>query len=505
MSHVVFYEPYAMSPQIWGVSLETMQRLLDAGTRVTFIGCDSELSACAYNLYHRRVNCQRCVFKRHRGLGALKGEGVNYLSLTRLHANDKRLLAGVKTEFTNVNELKRYQFEGFDLGMAVASTIISVFRNKSPDVSGSLSTLTRNLVISCATIFLSLRNHLKELSPDRVYTYNGRLDGTRPLVRAAQKASVPFSLCESGATYRKYDIYEDMIPHHMDAMQSLINKMWNSEDTAATEAAANSYYHERRYGVPDYGPVYTGRQVAGQLPDGFSPDNHNVVFFTSSDDEFAAIDTGESVGLFTEQPNAFMAVLGICEKIEGCHVYLRIHPNVARSHRSSLDPWLAFDSPVLTTILPESPVDTYGLMDAANKIVTFGSTMGIEAAYWGKPSVLVGRSFYSELGSVYRPSTREELELLLMQNDLPARPIEGALKYGGYIATHGEYYRYYRPIDFTGGHFNGIRLSPRFSGIERLLFYSSLPHLFLKLLPQSLRTPGDIRHGESLINRNALI
>jgi len=37
---------------------------------------------------------------------------------------------------------------------------------------------------------------------------------------------------------------------------------------------------------------------------------------------------------------------------------------------------------------------------------------GIEAVYWGKPSIVVGNSYYHQLGSVYYPQTVDELQKL---------------------------------------------------------------------------------------------
>jgi hypothetical protein len=58
---------------------------------------------------------------------------------------------------------------------------------------------------------------------------------------------------------------------------------------------------------------------------------------------------------------------------------------------------------------PDSNVDSYELMSQAYAVVTYGSTMGIEAAFEGKRSIVMGPSIYDELGVVTRVETPQEL------------------------------------------------------------------------------------------------
>ena len=72
--------------------------------------------------------------------------------------------------------------------------------------------------------------------------------------------------------------------------------------------------------------------------------------------------------------------------------YLRVHPHMKElpSSTSQLVDIQALSSRYsnVCVIWPEENIDTYALIDACEKILTFGSTVGIEATYWGKPSIL---------------------------------------------------------------------------------------------------------------------
>ncbi len=71
--------------------------------------------------------------------------------------------------------------------------------------------------------------------------------------------------------------------------------------------------------------------------------------------------------------------------------------------------------------MPESSISTYAMMKHCDRVVSFGSTAGLEAAYWGKPSILAGTSFYRNLGATYNPRTHEDLVALIMAERLPPK------------------------------------------------------------------------------------
>ena len=121
---------------------------------------------------------------------------------------------------------------------------------------------------------------------------------------------------------------------------------------------------------------------------------------------------------------------------------------------------LALDLPGVTVIPPESEVSTYELMRAADVVVSSGSTAGVEATFWGKPSVLAGRSLYSGLGACHEPESVEELLDMLEDPALGQADHEGALRYGFFQATRGEPFRYFESRDVFDGHFKGVQVTP---------------------------------------------
>ena len=61
--------------------------------------------------------------------------------------------------------------------------------------------------------------------------------------------------------------------------------------------------------------------------------------------------------------------------------------------------------------------------------------MGVEACFWGKLSILIGKAFYEDLDCCYIPKTHQELfELLCFDLDLKDK--NNSLKYGYWRVRH---------------------------------------------------------------------
>jgi hypothetical protein len=93
-------------------------------------------------------------------------------------------------------------------------------------------------------------------------------------------------------------------------------------------------------------------------------------------------------------------------------------------------------------------------MNAADQVVTFGSSVGIEAVFWGKPSILLGPCFYQDLGGTYQPKSLDEAVELISKRQMPLDPI-GAYMYGLWMQTHGIRFEYFKPEGLFHGRFKG--------------------------------------------------
>ena len=83
------------------------------------------------------------------------------------------------------------------------------------------------------------------------------------------------------------------------------------------------------------------------------------------------------------------------------------------------------------TIKPKSELpkafvgDPKTILFRASKIVTFGSTVAMEAVYWRKPSVLLGKAFSYYLDGPIVPTSREAIIDLVFEDSAPVSVAPG--------------------------------------------------------------------------------
>lgn len=456
---VAFFTGFTTWVPHYETELELIQSHLDAGDSVVQYRCDGELFACDSNIHHTKTGCERCITRRGNGMKLIDGrvEQRRYINLT---AEDREVLARQEGRtFATLEELKNETFQGFDIGYAVLSSLISYVREPRPDLIAH-RILVNDLMRSALAVYCSVRNELEREPLDRFYVFNGRFAILRAVLRACQNKGVECYTHERGFNLHHYALYPNTLPHDMKYWRTASESAWQEQaDLALKTELAGKYYEGRVAGQVQSWHSFVTDQTPGEMPQGFDPAVRNIVIFNSSEDEFASIDSSHGTDVYADQEQAIRTIARDMRSLgSGYHLYVRSHPNL-RSVDSSQTRFLkTFEFPGVTMIPSDSSVSTYALMKAADLVITFGSTMGIEAAYWGKPSVMVGTAFYAGLGSVYEPRTHAEVMEMII-NGVEPRPVEGALKFGHRMSTFGMPYRHYQPTGVVSGSYKGRTLN----------------------------------------------
>lgn len=422
------------------------------------LGCDSSIPACYNNLYHIPRECLSCLERRAQGL-ALLSQNVEQQNLISLTKDDYEMLDGLPDGFDTVADLKNYRIENLDLGYAALSTLVSSIRDPEPDLAVHRETVL-GLLKGCLTAYLSMRNHIEAHRPDRVYLFNGRFDMQRGALRACQRVGVDVYAHERGSRLDRYMLYENALPHDIDAGLKLIDVCWRATSEVERTANAEAFFDARAQGKVLAWKSYVTDQHRGLLPASWEPDLFNIVLFNSSEDEFVAIGDQYDNPLYVDQAEGIRRIAADLGSDPSCQLYLRVHPNLRGVDNSSTDAISGLSREEVEVIPADSPASTYELIREADLIITFGSTVGIEAAYWGKPSVLAGPALYRDLGSCWLPRTHDELIQLCRERPEP-RSKEGAQRFGNYMNTYGYKFRYFVPDGIFSGQFRGERFRRR--------------------------------------------
>ncbi|MEO5353571.1 MAG: hypothetical protein H7835_10235 [Magnetococcus sp. XQGC-1] len=421
--------------------LELMQAHLDRGDRVIYVDCDRAISMCDASTSNDPLFCLACVAKRKRGLQLLSPP-VQIEPLSSLVPSSEELRLPALT-FDSSDSLANFRFDGWDCGEAVVSTFYYIYKTRYPDLTQYTDFVQRGL-LSTLRLQRAAREAFRRFQPDMVYFFNGRGVGGRCFVRACQNGKIPFFSHERGAKNDSYFLSKNAIIHDPDAWQLEIQQAWENEpDEARKLQLAEAFFQRHRQGKSGNVDVnYLKNQVKDTLPDGWMQAHPRLVLFTSTETEFSALSGFYDKGIYdnlVDALNRIVADLMAC-RFSG-QLVVRMHPNSALEAKGIMSRFLHHDAPFLRMVLPWDKVDTYALLDSATHVLVVTSTLGMEAAYAGKPVILLGRSRYDRLGSVYTPNTHEEM-MQLLQRDLPPLDRSGACRYGYHLMTYGHSFRH---------------------------------------------------------------
>jgi len=456
---VLILSPYTYSKPHFATTLEIIQSHLDKGDHVKLLGCTKSVDCCDYNLNHSFHWCYLCTSRQRRALKFLDKE-IEYSDMINLSEKDLESLKSIKTSFSSTDEMKSYYFEYFDIGYAVLSGLSWKLREAEINLLKNAETI-KKLMLNAARVFLSFRNHAKEFKPDVVYLFNGRLALIRGAFRYCVQNDIQCGIYDRGANKFKYNIWYNALPHNIAYTTKMINKYWANEEEKTREVIGSRFYQDRRNGVEQGWKSFTKNQNPDLLPNQWNSTENNIVIFNSSEDEFSSIGAEWERSLYENQVVGIKSIAESMKSDKSVRIYLRIHPNlidVDNSFTRSLYDLGQMSN--IEVISADSNISTYALIDAANTVLTFGSTVGVEATYWEKPSIVLGSSFYQNLHVAYKPESHYDLVSMLKSQGLEAKPKLGALKYGYYMNTFGHDYKYFVPNDFRHGKYDGNEFDP---------------------------------------------
>lgn len=457
--HVLVVAPAAFFDFHFETDLEIAERHLAAGDQVTVMGCNGDLTACEVNPKHEAGLCVRCIGRSRTGISWLSRpvEIVPFLQLTE---KDRQELRDIKTDWSTRDEMSEFAVENFDAGWAAHSTLASQYMRPDYDFHGAQDQIRRTILSSVAA-FRSVQNFLGRVHVDRLYVFNGRYATFRAVMRAAQSRGVPFFIHERGSSFERFSLFENHAPHDLDFFQDEIRKAWERADPELREVIGASFYADRVAGTTSEWHSYTAKQETGKLPDRWKDGAKNIVIYCSSSDEIDSLREMVMGQTLYENPyQGIDRILASAKEHPDLNFFVRLHPRSANMPETGSQRLMERQEPNLTVVAADSPISTYAMMRKATRVVSFGSTTGIEATYWGKPSILGYRSYFDTLGSVHIPKSHDEMMRLIVSDDTRPADKLGALMFGHFMKTFGMTFRYNRPTGLTGGTFKDRQLKP---------------------------------------------
>lgn len=456
---------------IFETELELIRKSEKSGDIVRVLQCTGNLSNCHWNLKHIHAYCARCRSRFKNGWDLLNcGENVDLKTFPK---NSLKAVAP-PNDFESVDAIKHYRYDDEKIGFGVASSLISICRDHRFDTVKYRKDVSR-VIKTALQVYETLKQEFKEFKPDRVYIFNGRICTHWPAILLCKQMGIDFFVYEVATRRNHYTLRHNSTVHDAQAASKEFEMTW-ANGGADREKISRTWFELKREGTTKGNmKSFTQKQVKGILPTGFNSDNKNIAIFNKTIDEYAAISGWENPLYSPDETAGIGRIVEALQSDDRYMFYLRVHPHMIEVPRTTSqlrdiqELSSRFDN--LSVIWPEDIVDSYALMFACEKVITFGSTIGLETAYWGKPSILAGRAYYENFDCFYKPKTHEELVNFLKQ-DLKPLPADSVLKYGFNQMFGGIPYEYFKQTGFKNGlaigTFEGVDIKPAL--LYRILF-----------------------------------
>lgn len=287
---------------------------------------------------------------------------------------------------SSLSEFKTLKWEKTNIGMAVLSFLVMLSKSSEPNIK-VYKKLIINLFHTYFQIFEFLNLLSIDKSKDEFWVCNGRPFHDRVIVEFATKKKIPLKFFEIGGEGSNQDrwILHNNSPHNRVKHQQAIRDHY--ELTQPRKSIIDNWYKsQKRGGINAFSKNFSPSS-------NFIKSNNLFVFFSSSDDEVSAIslDWESSWG---DQLSAVRFLISYFERNPNLNLAIRIHPNQKNKAKIDRINWksLKTNSSNIQIYNYDSNVDSYQLLDMAKGILTFGSTIGVEAAYLRKPGALLSKS-----------------------------------------------------------------------------------------------------------------
>jgi len=296
---------------------------------------------------------------------------------------------------------------------------------------------------SYAWVFDQTREIIRRDGLTTIVVFNGRFTHDRAAAAAAESLGVNVLYYDYGGIETYFDLTLTDL-HDWDDLQRRMVRMWDSwgEDKFTI---ARAWFANRENRSEPGMELFLSEQRPDRLPD--LPEGHQLVaFFSSSGDEIAELDLDWDK-YFGSQEDALRTLAAVVDELPGTTLIVRTHPHMRLKPKDDRDRWVAAVESIGGNIHvePESPIDSYALMRKVDRVITYGSTSGIEAAYRGKPTAVMGPAAYDKLECVTPLTTVEELKQWLTVPQ--ANDPEAALPYALMMQRRGFNLEWLRECD----------------------------------------------------------
>ena len=372
----------------------------------------------------------------------------------------------------NINDLKKYKYKNMPLGMGVASSLITFYNNKRPNLK-SIIVKVRELLCTSALVYEKSINIILEHKPNRIITFNNRFASSLPIILAAKQKKIEIFRHERGSSYDRYFLFKFDINDPRNFTN--INKDWIKSKNKNKIKIANNFFKKKinKSFRDEVNKNFTINQIKNFLPP--LPTKKKIItYYTSTEYEQEAY-----INLKYKQFEVFKTFYEHIKKFKNIHLVIRVHPSLSKKNDQN---WKIFKNKDVTIVSSTSKVDTYALMKKSHVVCGYSSRIVLESAYLNIPTISFKyMGWPKKLGILY--GEKKNLIKTNLQKALKNKVKfnkEQILAVSYYYSTYGIKYKYYKSVSINKGKFLGSNLEWK-SEIFKILEKMGLKKFYFKV------------------------
>jgi hypothetical protein len=300
-------------------------------------------------------------------------------------------ISNLLSGFIDLKSLQKVKWGDTSIGMAISSYLITLTKDSNPNLNHFQNLIT-NLGLTYFQIFQYLKGLNLDSSSNEIWVYNGRPFHERTVVEFAKKNNVKlkyFEIGGEGLNQERWILHEES-PHDRLKHQKSIEA--HCQTNPLNYDLIESWFKKHQSSNSESYAIKSNLDKSQNV----SP--NTFVFFSSSDDEVAAIsDSWQSS--WGNQLNCVAELIKYFELHPELSLIIRVHPNQGNKSKQDKLRWNALPSTARNIKIYNyySKVNSYELLRKAIGVFTFGSTIGVEAAYLRKPAALLAPARWDQL------------------------------------------------------------------------------------------------------------
>lgn len=430
MNYLVHIPSGLPSPEL-EILLAKSQEIIDKKNILHIVVCSGLNNySCSLNPYSLRLVCFGCKNRLKNGLKKLSGN-FNLIETPKISDQTTRYLNLKKNSFNlfRKSNIKSFVYKKIDLGLAIYSSYLALIRDM--DLKGYfVKYCLKRLLLTGITLTDFYLELLKNKKINEIFLFNARQSQSRPLLRVANIYKIKVNVLEHTTVFansRGVRNFENNLPQSISFFSNKVKSISNSLVIKNKKQVSN-YFRYKKIGLPINSPVnksFVQNQNKYELPKNWDSKKKNIVFFTSSEDEYTCIGGKYDNLRFKSQTDIILRICKLFNNYSDSsfQLWIRTHPNLQEvkwEHNKILNN-VTNKYKNINFISADSKISTYQLMENAEKVIVFYSTIAVEAAYANKPCILLGRTFYENLGFCYIPKSFQDLKKLIFSNNLKTK------------------------------------------------------------------------------------